>query len=726
MNRPRSAKHKIDLAKLKNPQHRKEYQDEMERRWTREANAFCDEGMGAETKWKIIKDNLKEVAEVKIGQVKRKDTRTWLTEETLKVAEERRLAKSNRKESKDAANHHNYLCREVKRLAKKDKEAFVKAKCELIEMSRKQNKSREIYEGIREITGKRATKGDMIRDKRGVMLQTEEERTERWKEYFEELYNDPNPTQVASLPNLPLYPKDGNEPDITMQEVEMAIKLLKPDKAAGIDDISAEEIKAACEDRGLKMMHSLCKTIWETEVIPEDWKKAVIVPIFKKKDKTDCNNYRGVSLLCHCSKIFTRILLQRMRNRTEKILSEEQAGFRANRSTIDQIFTLRQMAEKYIEMNRDLYVGYIDFKKAFDSIWREGLWRVLRNYGFPEKIVRILESLYGGTVSAVRTKSGLSEWFETTVGMKQGCILSPMLFNVFLEAIMSRAITEDETGEELGAMIGGTVVSNLRFADDISNTNESQADLQGEMNKISQEAGKMGMKINLEKTEVQHIGRSTKQMVVKINGQLLKQVSDFVYLGGNISSDGTLDKDIGRRIGLASGAMQNLNKIWRARDLSIATKVRMYQTLILSLLLYNSETWALRAKDENRLRVFEMTCLRRIMGVTRRDRIRNSRIRKLLDMERDVVERIKERRLRLYGHIMRMDQKRLPVIALQGEVKGKRSRGRPRKRWLDCVKEDCEEVGITIQEAGRVAKERTSWRTVVTRLPMRAAAAPRH
>ena len=593
-------------------------------------------------------------------------------------------------------------------------------------MSRKQNKSREIYEGIREITGKRATKGDMIRDKRGVMLQTEEERTERWKEYFEELYNDPNPTQVASLPNLPLYPKDGNEPDITMQEVEMAIKLLKLDKAAGIDDISAEEIKAACEDRGLKMMHSLCKTIWETEVIPEDWKKAVIVPIFKKKDKTDCNNYRGVSLLCHCSKIFTRILLQRMRNRTEEILSEEQAGFRANRSTIDQIFTLRQMAEKYIEMNRDLYVGYIDFKKAFDSIWREGLWRVLRNYGFPEKIVRILESLYGGTVSAVRTKSGLSEWFETTVGVKQGCILSPMLFNVFLEAIMSRAITEDETGEELGAMIGGTVVSNLRFADDISNTNESQADLQGEMNKISQEAGKMGMKINLEKTEVQHIGRSTKQMVVKINGQLLKQVSDFVYLGGNISSDGTLDKDIGRRIGLASGAMQNLNKIWRARDLSIATKVRMYQTLILSLLLYNSETWALRAKDENRLRVFEMTCLRRIMGVTRRDRIRNSRIRKLLDMERDVVERIKERRLRLYGHIMRMDQKRLPVIALQGEVKGKRSRGRPRKRWLDCVKEDCEEVGITIQEAGRVAKERTSWRTVVTRLPMRAAAAPRH
>ena len=128
--------------------------------------------------------------------------------------------------------------------------------------------------------------------------------------------------------------------------------------------------------------------------------------------------------------------MNRLRKRTEEILSEEQAGFRADRSTIDQIFTLRQLAEKYTEMNRGLYVGYIDFRKAFDSVWREGLWRVMRNLGFEEKIVRVLESIYQGTFSAVRAGGNLSNWFETTVGVLQGCALSPLIFNVFLEAIM--------------------------------------------------------------------------------------------------------------------------------------------------------------------------------------------------------------------------------------------------------------------------------------------------
>src|SRR5664279_4791431 len=94
-------------------------------------------------------------------------------------------------------------------------------------------------------------------------------------------------------------------------------------------------------------------------------------------------------------------------------------------------FTLRQLSEKYTYFSKDLYVCYIDFRKAFDSIWREGLWRVMRNMGYPEKIVRILESLYRGTFSAVRIGADITEWFETIVGVLQGCMLSPLLFNIF-------------------------------------------------------------------------------------------------------------------------------------------------------------------------------------------------------------------------------------------------------------------------------------------------------
>src|SRR6476469_664175 len=169
-----------------------------------------------------------------------------------------------------------------------------------------------------------------------------------------------------------------------------------------------------------------------------EWKKAIIVPIHKKQDQIDSNYYRGVSILFRCSKVYSNILLQRMRKRTDEILAEEQAGCRAQRNTTEQIFVLRQVVEKDMEMNKDLFVGYIDFRKAFDSIGRRGLWRVMRNLAFAAKLVKILENMYEGTYSAMRSSGGLSEWFETIVRVKQGYILLPLLLNIFLEAIMTQ------------------------------------------------------------------------------------------------------------------------------------------------------------------------------------------------------------------------------------------------------------------------------------------------
>ena len=142
-------------------------------------------------------------------------------------------------------------------------------------------------------------------------------------------------------------------PELLIEEVEKAIRKLKPRKSPGLDNISAEELQTATEGVGLQFIYRPCREIWEDEIFPADWKRALIVPIHKKKDKLDCNNYRGISLLCHCSKIFTSILLDRLRSKTEEILSEEQASFRASRSTIDQIFTLRQLAEKYAEFSKN-------------------------------------------------------------------------------------------------------------------------------------------------------------------------------------------------------------------------------------------------------------------------------------------------------------------------------------------------------------------------------------
>ncbi len=176
--------------------------------------------------------------------------------------------------------------------------------------------------------------------------------------------------------------------------------------------------------------------------------------------------------------------------------------------------------------------------------------------------------------------------------------------------------------------------------------------------------------------------------------------------GGGITGDGASDQDVKRRIGLANGVVQSLDKIWRAKDISVKTKVRVYETLVLSLLLYNSETWALKEETKRRLLVFEMTCLRRITGISRKDKIRNTTIRKRAGVEEDIVQKITRNRLRYFGHVVRMPSSRFPNMALYGQVHGQRSIGRPRMRWIDNVKKDCERVGLPIVQANEEAKNR--------------------
>ena len=179
-----------------------------------------------------------------------------------------------------------------------------------------------------------------IKKKDGKVLTDQNDVKERWKENYDELYNEGNPVNLQETKLLPQMPSTDDEPEITREEVESAIKKLKEGKAPGYDTISGEELKA---ENGVGIIHKLCNEIWRTETFPADWGKAIITPIFKKKDKLDCANYRGISLLSHPGKIFTLILQRRIMKKTEEILSEAQAGFRPGRATIDQLFTLRQL-----------------------------------------------------------------------------------------------------------------------------------------------------------------------------------------------------------------------------------------------------------------------------------------------------------------------------------------------------------------------------------------------
>ena len=176
------------------------------------------------------------------------------------------------------------------------------------------------------------------------------------------------------------------------------------------------------------MLYQLIKEIWEDEEnIPADWKGGLIAIIPKKGDLRDFNNYRGIMLLSTPGKVKKRIILERLRKGVDDELRENQAGFRNGRSCSDQIATLRIIIEQSIEWNTPVYVNFIDFEKAFDSVDRKRLWNLMAHYGIPPKYINIIKNTYQDMQCQVLHQGQAQETF-TVLTVKQGCQLSPFLF----------------------------------------------------------------------------------------------------------------------------------------------------------------------------------------------------------------------------------------------------------------------------------------------------------
>ena len=213
----------------------------------------------------------------------------------------------------------------------------------------------------------------------------------------------------------------------------------------------------------------------------------IIVP--KKDNLQQCNNYRTIRLICHPSKVMLRTILNRLRPQAEEIIAEELAGFRTGCSTAEQILNLRILCERYFQHQQDLYHVFVDFKKAFDRVWHAALWATLNHCNISAYTIRITRSLYNQTSSAVYLNGDIGEWFQTTVGVRHGCLLSPTLFNIFLERIMT-----DELEEHQGAVsIGGRTFTNLRFADDIDGLAGSEQELENLVRHLDRSSSSYGI-----------------------------------------------------------------------------------------------------------------------------------------------------------------------------------------------------------------------------------------
>ena len=200
----------------------------------------------------------------------------------------------------------------------------------------------------------------------------------------------------------------------------------------------------------------------------------------------------------------------------EKIIAEEQAGFRAGRSSAEQIFNLHVLCEKYLQHKQDLCHVFIDFKKAFDRVWHAALWATTKKYSISTNLIQVIKNLYNKATSSVLFNSNIGDRFRTTVGVRQGRLLSPTLFNIFLERIMTDALV----GHEGTVSIGCRTITNLRFADDIDGSAGEEEDLAKLVECPDKASTAHGMEISAEKAKLMTNNTSGIHTEIAVDGSL--------------------------------------------------------------------------------------------------------------------------------------------------------------------------------------------------------------
>ena len=298
-------------------------------------------------------------------------------------------------------------------------------------------------------------------------------------------------------------------------------------------------------------------------------------------------------------------------------------------------------------------------------------------------------------------------------GLKQGCILSPMLFNIVMEKV-ARTLTE----RQLGAQFRDLSVNCLAYADDIDVITEDVEDTKNIVTEFKEKAEKVGLTINEEKTKIMELTRNPQLQVqshINISNMNIEVVDKFKYLGMMITTDGNMKEEIDARIGAASRCYFSLLDLFKKRSISEKTKLRVYNTIIRPILLYGCETWALTRVLEKRLEVFENKILRKITGPlfdqeTLEWRIRHNWEIRDRTQQPHISQVVKSRRIQLAGHIARMEDIRIPKQILTTEVMGRRPLGRPRKDWNRCLREGLNSEGIEMDAWMDLAQEREGWR----------------
>eukprot|EP00752_Nemacystus_decipiens_P018192 g16322.t1 len=478
--------------------------------------------------------------------------------EIVRTSEE---VKAARQQLRGAPGNRELKRRVSKALNKRNRvreealEAFFEGHVRQLRKLRHERDQAGFYEHLKGIAveAKRSATSQNIKDKDGKVLREASLISSRWSGHFARLLSTKSPTLdprvVDKIKQWPTYAPLDDIPSLL--EVEEAIRGMANSKTVGPDDLPAE-----------------------TGEVPQQWKDATIKVLFKKGDPLECGNYRGISLVAHAGKVLLKIVATRLSHYCERegILPEEQSSFRPRRSTLDMLFVIQRLHELVRKKGTAIFACFVGLTKAYDSVDRELLWDVLRRFGVPPKMVAVIRNFHGGMRARVRMDSGLlSDWFEVLQGLRQGCNLAPLLFNLFFAAMLLVCVDEfaaDTRIMEDMVMIGkagaarkkgrrggktGTVILDaealwgMLYAYDAGIVSRSPESFEKMMSVIVRVAGLFGLLVSEPKTKTMCLlpkGMEEWPFTISASGQTYQQTDQFVYLGRTITSDGKADKEI--------------------------------------------------------------------------------------------------------------------------------------------------------------------------------------
>jgi sorting nexin-29 len=702
-----SRSRKINTEPLKSPETAEQFESAMNQKLEdideeleeRDVNGY----------WESIKSVINSTAEEVLGNKQPEPRNIWFDDECQQATNEKNAAylkMQQRHHTRQAVHEYRELRKKEKKLHRKKKRVYLENQIKEAELLNSQNESRVFY---RKINGQRKEykpRITMCHDKEGNILNDKQQILKRWVEHFDTLLNDVdngNPLVAASTSNSN-NSLDDTEPPPTLAEVSSAIKTLHNNKSPGTDNLPAELFKCGGE-RLHSHLHKIIATIWQSEILPEEWNCGIICPLHKKGDPMNCANYRGITLLNIAYKILSNILCNRLKKYAEELIGNYQTGFRSGKSTTDQIFCLRQILEKTNEFNTDTYHLFIDFRAAYDTVNRAKLYRAMEEFNIPIKLINLVKLTMSNVECRVRIQEDLSEPLKTLNGLRQGDALACMLFNMALEKAIRDA------GVQTTGHIFNKSVQLLAYADDIDIIARSLSDLKTAFRALASSAKNMGLEVNGAKTKYMPINGRQNPPSLLIDGYCFETVSEFIYLGTMVTGNNDVAAEIKRRIVTANRSYFGLQRQMKSRHLSRKTKLLLYKTLVRPVLTYGSECWTISKSDEGALERFERKVLRRIFGpICDNGEWRIRRNDELYSLYKDatITTEIRIGRLRWAGHIQRMADEDMPKKILNGMPGGRRRPRRPKLRWLDGVVRDARQIGISNWRSA--ALDRQSWR----------------